>query len=194
VTTSVAGGGDLVFDGEKLWWLSGESLIALDAWSGTLIRNIACGQASGVAWHQGLLCVCSDTARRLRAYDPLSGNLVWERPTSGLALSLPVSEGSTLVAVDGQTASLVRYDPETGAVERLGGLGGIRPSGLCLWGGELLLTEGSREVVTRMTLTGQALEVYRSPLQGTSGICTLADGLTLVLGSRHGELAQVRLP
>lgn len=107
----------VTFDGDVVWWASGNRLNALDPDSGEIVRFLEVPAHAGTAFDgRHLYQTSGDTIRKI---DPATGEILATIPapsaddSSGLAWA----EGSLWVGqADGK--SIVQIDPETGAVIR----------------------------------------------------------------------------
>jgi len=105
----------VTFDGEHVWFASGEQLSALDPHSGKLTRSLAVSCDAGTAFDGQHLYQLDQG--RIQKIDPQSGAVVSTIPTRNLqgASGLAWAEGSLWV---GQFADrkILELDPETGKV------------------------------------------------------------------------------
>jgi hypothetical protein len=195
VPAPVGGGGDMAHDGEKIWKADpAGSLTAIEPLSGTALRTLSPGACSGVAWYQAQLWLCQGQSNLLRIYDPLSGSLVKTVSTGAYFFRYVTVHGSRLIGWDERSGHLVRFDPESGQGEVLFRPGGLVPGGLAVHEDWLLLAEVNSQSVFLFDWSGQVLAVYRSPVQGLSGICVDPRSGTIYLCTLHGTLCQVALP
>src|SRR3984957_15335966 len=113
-TDRVAG---VSYDGEKIWFASGEKLNALDPASGKVVRSIDVAAHAGTAFDgQYLFQIAED---RIQKIDPKSGEVLMTIPAPGGGgdLGLAWAEG-TLWVGQYRGRKIHQIDPETGAILR----------------------------------------------------------------------------
>ena len=107
----------LTFDGQRVWFASGDKLNALDPASGTILRAIDVPAHAGTAFDGEHLFQIAD--ERIDKIDPKSGDVVASIPAPGQGRDsgLTWAEGSLWVGqyLDRQ---IHQIDPETGAILR----------------------------------------------------------------------------
>ncbi|HEX2673320.1 MAG TPA: glutamine cyclotransferase [Polyangiaceae bacterium] len=106
----------VTYDGEQVWFASGDKLQALDPQSGELTRTVAVAGDAGTAF-DGQYVYQLDQGR-IRKIDPRSGQIVATLPTPELvgASGMAWAEGSLWVGQYGDR-KILELDPETGKVK-----------------------------------------------------------------------------
>src|SRR6266436_5864549 len=156
------------FDGQHVWFASGDKINALDPASGTILRSIDVAAHAGTAFDgQHLFQLAED---RIQKIDPKTGRVLATIPAPG------GGRDSGLAWVDGELwhgtlegddSDLRRVDPRTGEVlERLEMPPGVGVSGLESDGGDRFFCGGGRsgKVRTvrrpkRVSATGSASDI-----------------------------------
>ena len=112
---SVAG---VTYDGEHVWFASGDKLNALDPESGALVRSIDVAAQAGTAFDGRYLFQIAEG--RIRKIDPRNGEVLSSIPAPGDGgdSGLAWAEG-TLWVGQYQGRRIHQVDPETGAVLRI---------------------------------------------------------------------------
>lgn len=111
--TSVAG---VTFDGERVWFASGEKLNALDPESGATVRSLDLAARAGTAFDGQSLYQLDDD--RIRKLDPMSGEVQATIPApEGGGSGLAWAEGSLWVG-QYRGRKIFQLDPATGAILR----------------------------------------------------------------------------
>jgi glutamine cyclotransferase len=112
-TKQVAG---VTFDGQRVWFASGDKLNALDPESGTIERSIGVAAHAGTAFDGRHLFQIAD--ERIQKIDPKTGQVLSTIPTpSGGGSGLAWAEGSLWVGQH-RARKIHQLDPETGAILR----------------------------------------------------------------------------
>ena len=106
----------VTFDGQHVWFASGDKLNAFDPASGKPVRSIDVPAHAGTAFDgQHLFQLAAD---RIQKIDPKSGRVLSTIPTPGGAgAGLAWAEGSLWMG-QYQARKIVQIDPDTGAVLR----------------------------------------------------------------------------
>jgi glutamine cyclotransferase len=106
----------LTFDGQHVWFASGDRLNAFDPANGTIVRSIEVPAHAGTAFDgRHLFQLAAD---RIQKIDPKSGRVLSTIPTPGGAgAGLAWAEGSLWMG-QYQARKIVQIDPDTGAVLR----------------------------------------------------------------------------
>jgi glutamine cyclotransferase len=106
----------VTFDGQHVWFASGDNLNAFDPASGKPVRSIDVAAHAGTAFDgQHLFQLAAD---RIQKIDPKSGRVLSTIPTPGGAgAGLAWAEGSLWMG-QYQARKIVQIDPDTGAVLR----------------------------------------------------------------------------
>ncbi|HEU4765392.1 MAG TPA: DUF5074 domain-containing protein [Candidatus Eisenbacteria bacterium] len=107
----------LTFDGQSVWFASGDRLNALDPESGTVVRSIEVAARAGTAFDGKHLYQLADG--RIQKIDPESGRVIATipAPEGGGHSGLTWAEGSLWVGQH-PTRKIHQIDPETGAILR----------------------------------------------------------------------------
>ncbi|HEU4779565.1 MAG TPA: DUF5074 domain-containing protein [Steroidobacteraceae bacterium] len=111
---SVAG---VTYDGENVWFASGDKLNALDPASGKTVRTIDVGAHAGTAFDGKHLFQISE--RRIQKIDPKTGRVLANIPAPGNGgdSGMAWAEGSLWVG-EHRARKIHQIDPETGKVLR----------------------------------------------------------------------------
>jgi glutamine cyclotransferase len=107
----------VTYDGERVWFASGDKLNALDPASGKVVRTIAVGAHAGTAFDGRHLFQIAES--RIQKIDPKSGEVVATIPAPGNGgdSGLAWAEGSLWVG-QYRERKIHQVDPETGKVLR----------------------------------------------------------------------------
>ena len=107
----------VTFDGAHVWFARGESIVALDPESGTLVRELAVAADAGTAFDGKYLWQPADD--RIQKVDPSSGQVVTTipAPSHGRDSGLTWAEG-TLWVGEYRARKIHQIDAETGAILR----------------------------------------------------------------------------
>jgi glutamine cyclotransferase len=186
----------VTFDGQHVWFASGDKLNALDPASGEQVRSIDVAAHAGSAFDGEHLFQLADD--RIQRIDPKSGRVLSTIPApSGRGSSgLAWAEG-TLWVGDYQARKIHQIDPETGALLRTlesnRFVTGVTWVDGELWHGTLENDESElRRVDPR---TGDVLESLEMPA-GTNVSGLESDGADQFFcgGARGGRIRAVRRP
>jgi glutamine cyclotransferase len=185
----------VTFDGQHVWFASGEKLNAFDPASGKILRSIDVAAHAGTAFDgEHLFQIAED---RIQKIDPNSGRVLATIPTPGGGGSgLAWAEGSLWVGAH-RNRRIHQVDPETGAVLRT--IESNRfVTGVTWVDGELWhgTWEGDESDVRRIDAkTGEVLERLDMPSgEGVSGVES-DGGDRLFCGSGGGgKVRAVRRP
>jgi len=124
----------VTYDGQLVWFASGEKLNAIDPASGTMLRSIDVAAHAGTAFDgRHLFQIAED---RIQKIDPKTGRVL---------ATIPAPGGGELWhgTWDGDESDLTRVDPQTGEVlERLEMPNGTAVSGLESDGGDRFFCGG----------------------------------------------------
>jgi glutamine cyclotransferase len=107
----------VTYDGEKVWFASGDKLNALDPASGKMVRSIDVAAHAGTAFDgRHLFQIAED---RIQKIDPTTGDVVATIPApgGGRDSGLAWAEGTLWVGQD-RARKIHQIDPQTGAVLR----------------------------------------------------------------------------
>ena len=112
--TDIAG---VTYDGERVWFASGDKLNALDPASGKVVRSIEVAAHAGTAFDGRHLFQIAES--RIQKIDPESGEVVATIPAPGNGgdSGLAWAEGSLWVG-QYRERKIHQVDPETGAILR----------------------------------------------------------------------------
>jgi len=107
----------VTFDGAHVWFARGESLVAFDPKSGTLVRELAVSGDAGTAFDGKHLYQIA--AARIDKIDPATGDVLASIPAPGKGgdSGLTWAEGSLWVG-EYRERKIHQIDPDTGAVLR----------------------------------------------------------------------------
>ena len=186
----------LTFDGERIWFASGDKLNALDPATGKPQRAIDVAAHAGTAFDgKHLFQIAED---RIQKIDPESGRVLATipAPAGGGDSGLAWAEGSLWVG-DYRGRSIHQIDPETGKVVRT--IESKRfVTGVAWVDGELWhgTWEGDRSDLRRIDPeSGEVLEQLDMPEDmGISGLEADAEGQLLCGGASSGRIRVVRRP
>jgi outer membrane protein assembly factor BamB len=191
--TTIAGAGDLAFDGEKLWRVSESGrLYALDMETGLVIRSLLTEGTSGVAFLQNIIYLSNDT-NRMWAIEPLSGDSLTQISTVELVPRYLAALDFDLLVFDSRSNGFFRYDPERGDSDFLFKVSGMAAGGITVFKGGVLVTETTTDSVYHFTLGGDLVSAYRSPASGICGV-TVDYRDNIYLLTTDGAIYKVSLP
>ncbi|MCP4213125.1 MAG: hypothetical protein GY765_00645 [bacterium] len=193
--TQLLGGGDLAFDGEKIWKAGNfGDLTAVDMESGITIRTFATGAASGVCFFGDALHLCGASGENiLEVIDPLSGDVLNRISTTGIYPGFLAVSGGQMLVYDTRSSGIFSYEPGTGLAERLFDVSGINIGGIALYRNSLLVSDMNTDTVYRFSLAGGVLEVLSSPASGIGGL-TVDDEDYVYIFTMDGKIYKVSLP
>ena len=186
----------VTFDGERVWFAGGESLVALDPASGAVVRELSVAGDAGTAFDGTHLHQIA--GGRIHKIDPSTGAIVGSIPAPGQGRDsgLAWAEGSLWV---GQYRDRVIHQihPDTGAILRT-----VRSdrfvTGVTWVGGELWhgTWEGEESEIRRIDpSSGAVLERLEMPPDtGVSGLESDGAGLFYCGGGPSGKVRAVRKP
>jgi glutamine cyclotransferase len=105
----------VTYDGQHVWFASGDKLNAIDPASGTTVRSIDVAAHAGTAFDgQHLFQIADD---RIQKIDPKTGRVLATIPAPGGGSGLAWAEG-TLWMGQHRNRKIHQIDPETGAILR----------------------------------------------------------------------------
>ncbi len=185
----------VTYDGEKVWFASGDKLNAFDPASGNTLRSIDVAAHAGTAFDgQYLFQIAGD---RIQKIDPNTGHVLATIPTPGSGLSgLAWAEG-TLWVGQYRDRKIHQIDPHTGVILRtiesnrfVTGVTWVEGE---LWHGTW---EGDESEVRRVDpQTGEVLETLAMPTGvGVSGLESDGGDRFFCGGGRSGRIRAVRRP
>jgi len=185
----------VTYDGERVWFASGDKLNALDPASGKMLRSIDVAAHAGTAFDgQHLFQIAED---RIQKIDPKSGRVLSTIPTpDGGASGLAWAEG-TLWVGQHRNRKIHQVDPQTGAIIRT-----IKSNrfvtGVTWVDGELWhgTWEGENSDLRRLdSKTGKVLETLDMPPgTGVSGLESDGADRFFCGGGSSGTVRVVRRP
>ena len=186
----------VTYDGEQVWYASGDKLNALDPASGETVRSIEVAAHAGTAFDGRHLFQIADD--RIQKIDPSSGRVLATIPApgGGTDSGLAWAEGTLWVA-QYRSRRIHQIDPETGAILRI-----IETSrfvtGVTWVDGELWhgTWEGDESDVRRIDArTGEVLEQLSMPA-GMAVTGLESDGADRFYcgGGSSGKIRAVRRP
>ena len=186
----------VTFDGQRVWFASGDKLNALDPERGTTVRALAVAAHAGTAFDgRYLFQIVED---RIEKIDPDSGRVLATIPApgGGADSGLAWAEG-TLWVGQYRERKIHQVDPQSGAVLRT--IESNRfVTGVTWVDGELWhgTWEGDESALRRIDpRTGQVLEqVDMPPGVGVSGLESDGRDLFYCGGGNSGKLRAVRRP
>ena len=185
----------VTFDGQHVWFASGDNLNAFDPASGKPVRSIDVAAHAGTAFDgQHLFQLAAD---RIQKIDPKSGRVLSTIPTPGGAgAGLAWAEGSLWMG-QYQARKIVQIDPDTGAVLRTidtkRHVTGVTWVDGELWHGTL---EGDQSDLRHIDpRSGEVLETIEMPA-GTmiSGLESDGGDRFFCGGGKSGKVRAVRRP
>jgi len=105
------------FDGERVWFATGDRLNALDPDTGDVVRSIEVAADAGTAFDGRYLFQIAED--RIQKIDPLSGQVIATIPSPGQGCDsgLAYAEGALWVG-EYRARKIHQVDPETGAIIR----------------------------------------------------------------------------
>lgn len=183
------------YDGQQVWFASGDKLHLLDPASGDTLRSINVRADAGTAFDgQHLFQVAGD---RIQKIDPESGTVLASIPApSGDESGLAWAEG-TLWVGQYRDRKIYQLDPQTGAILRTiesdRFVTGVTWADGELWHG---IWEGDESELRRVDpLTGELLAVLEMPQGiGVSGLEYDGDGQFFCGGGGSGKVRAVQRP
>ena len=186
----------VTFDGARVWFARGESIVALDPESGAVVREIAVPAEAGTAFDGEYLWQIADA--RIQKVDPRSGEVVATipAPANGRDSGLTWAEG-TLWVGEYRARKIHQIDAETGAILRT--IESDRfVTGVSWVNGELwhATLEAEQSEIRRVNPeTGEVLERLEMP-PGivVSGLEADGAGVFYCGGSTSGKVRAVRKP
>jgi glutamine cyclotransferase len=186
----------VTYDGEHVWFASGDKLNAIDPASGQAVRSIDVAAHAGTAFDgEHLFQIAED---RIQKIDPKTGSVLATIPApgGGRDSGLAWAEG-TLWVGQYRDRKIHQIDPETGAVLRT--IESNRfVTGVTWVGGELwhATSEGDESELRRIDpRTGEVLETLEMPREANiSGLESDGDDRFFCGGQKSGKVRVVRRP
>jgi glutamine cyclotransferase len=183
------------YDGEKLWFATGDRLRSLDPASGKELRSIDVAAHAGTAFDGLHLFQLAED--RIQKIDPKTGDVLATIPApAGGASGLAWAEGSLWVG-QYRNRKIHQVDPETGAILRTMEFDRF-VTGVTWVGGELWhgTWEGDESALRRVDpRTGETLEALEMPPgTGVSGLESDGADRFFCGGGRSGTVRVVRRP
>lgn len=186
----------LTYDGEQVWFATGNSLLALDPATGQTSRKLAITANAGTAFDGTHLYQIADD--RIQKVDPLSGKVLSTIPVPGGegVSGLAWAEGSLWVGAY-RDRKIHQVDPDTGKVLRTiecnRYVTGVTWVDGELWHGTWEADESElRRIEPR---TGEVLEAVEMPAgMGVSGLESDGAGRFYCGGGESGKVRAVQRP
>src|SRR3954470_13088272 len=192
-TDNVAG---VTYDGENMWFASGDKLNAVDPESGVVLRSLDVAAHAGTAFDgKHLFQIAED---RIQKIDPKTGRVLATIPAPGNGgdSGLAWAEG-TLWVGQHRGRKIHQVDPETGAILRTIESNRV-VTGVTWVDGELWhgTWEGKESEVRRLDpRTGEVLErLEMPPATGVSGLESDGGDQFFCGGGSSGKVRAVRRP
>ena|ERR1051326_5976327 len=184
----------VTFDGQQVWFASGDKLIAFDPASGKTLRSIDVVANAGTAFDGRHLFQLADD--RIQKIDPKTGRVLATIPAPGGSSGLTWAEG-TLWVGRYRDRKIHQVDPQTGAI--LGTIESNRfVTGVTWIDGELWhgTWEGDESDLRRVDpRTGEVLErLEMPPGVAVSGLESDGGDQFFCGGGRSGKVRTVRRP
>jgi glutamine cyclotransferase len=185
----------VTYDGERVWFASGDRLNAFDPTSGTMVRSIDVLAHAGTAFDgRRLFQIAEDYIQKI---DPKTGRVLGTIPAPGGGDSgLAWAEGSLWVG-QYRSRKIHQIDPETGAILRTIDSDRV-VTGVSWVDGELWhgVWEGDESDVRRIDpASGKVLEKLEMPPgTGVSGLESDGGEQFFCGGGRSGKVRVVRRP
>jgi glutamine cyclotransferase len=186
----------VTFDGERVWFASGDKLNAIDPASGELLRSIDVAAHAGTAFDGTHLFQIAE--RRIMKIDPKTGRVLATIPAPGDGgdSGLAWAEGALWVGQN-RSRKIHQIDPETGAILRT--IESNRfVTGVTWVDGELWhgTSEGGESDVRRIdAVTGEVLETLEMPQGvGVSGLESDGGDQFFCGGGKSAKVRVVRRP
>lgn len=184
------------YDGERVWFASGEKLNALDPESGEIVTSLDVAAHAGTAFDGTHLFQISESV--IRKIDPQNGKVVGTIPAPGNGgdSGLAWAEGSLWVG-EYRAAKIHQIDPDTGEVQRtissdrfVTGVTWVEDE---LWHGTW--QDEVSEVRCIDPKTGRVIKSLRMPEgQGVSGLESDGAGRFFAGGGDSGTVRAIRRP
>ncbi len=185
----------LTFDGESVWFATGDKLNALDPESGKVQRAIDVAAHAGTAFDGTYLFQIAED--RIQKIDPKSGRVIKTIPApAGANSGLAWAEGSLWIGQH-RDRKIHQLDPETGAIirtiESKRMVTGVTWIDGELWHGTW---EGEESDLRRIDpKTGEVLELLKMPAgMGVSGLESDGGERLFAGGGNSGKVRAIRRP
>jgi len=195
IETTLAGRGDLSFDGEKFWKIDlAGNLVAIDRESGIVIRSFSTDPGTGVSFFRDKIYICNGEGENiLVSVDPLSGDILNRVSTREIHAGFLADTNDRLLIFDVRSSGIFEYDPETGDSIRLFEISGLNVGGIALYKDGLLISDMNTDTIYRFTLSGDVIGVFSSPVSGLGGLTVDASDY-VYLFMLDGKIYKVSLP
>ena len=191
----IEGVNGVTFDGQNVWFASGDKLNALDPASGKTVRSIEVAAHAGTAFDGKHLFQLAE--EQIQKIDPKTGRVLSTIPTpSGGGAGLAWAEGSLWMGRH-RDRKILQIDPKTGAtlrtIESNRFVTGVTWVDGELWHGSW---EGEESELRRLDpRTGEVLESLEMPPGvGVSGLESDGGDRFYCGGGKSGKLRAVRRP
>jgi len=186
----------VTFDGQHVWFASGDRLNALDPTNGNVVRAIEVPAHAGTAFDGRHLFQIAE--KRIQKIDPRTGDVVATIPAPGNGgdSGLAWAEGALWVG-EYRARKIHQIDPDTGkvlrSIESNRFVTGVTWVDGELWHGTW---EGDESDVRRIDpATGETLEVLQLPAgTGVSGLESDGGDRLFAGGGRSGKVRAIRRP
>jgi glutamine cyclotransferase len=185
----------VTYDGQNVWFASGEKLHAFDPTSGKAVRSLDVASHAGTAFDGKYIYQLAED--RIQKIDPQSGRVLATIPAPGGGGSgLAWAEGTLWVGHD-RDRKIRQIDPETGAILRTVESNRL-VTGVTWVDGELWhgIWEGDESELRRVDpQSGEVLESLVMPAgMGVSGLESDKGDLFFCGGGRSGKVRAIRRP
>jgi sugar lactone lactonase YvrE len=195
IETTLAGRGDLSFDGEKIWKIDlAGNLVAIDRESGIVIRSFSTDPGTGVSFFKDKIYICNGEGENvLLSVDPLSGDILNRVSTREIHAGFLTDSNDQLLVFDVRSSGVFEYNPETGNSTRLFEISGLNVGGIALYKDGLLISDMNTDAIYRFGLSGDVINVFSSPASGVGGL-TVDTSDYVYLFMLDGKIYKVSLP
>lgn len=195
IETSLAGRGDIDFDGEKFWKTDTfGNLYAFERESGVVIRSFSTVPGTGVSFFRDELYLCNGEGENiLYVIDPLSGDILNRISTSDIYPGFLTVFNNQLIIYDVRSAGIFQYDPETGDAVRLFEFSGMNIGGIGMYKDGLLISDMNTDSIYRFSLRGEIIDAFSSPAAGIGGLAVDSSDY-IYLFMMDGNIYKVSLP
>jgi len=193
IDTSVSGKGDIDYDSGKIWKVSEYgSVFLLDIESGMIIRTLNVSAGSGIAQKDGKVYICKEE-NSIKIFDSLSEELLKQVLTADIYPEFCTFVDENFIVFDTKSNSIFSVNSVNGASQRLFELSGVTVSGISAYKGGLLIADNVTDTIYSYSISGDILNVYRSPANDIVGI-TEDDNGYIYIYNNDGQIYKVSLP
>jgi outer membrane protein assembly factor BamB len=195
ISTKLIGAGDISYDGEKIWKADISGIISsFETISGSILKTLYASSSTGIAFHNDTLYIVNRNTNTIKCFDPLSGQLNQSIITGNFYFQFLASYQDELIAFDSRSSNIVRFNPKTGKSLNLFQLSGMSLGGLAIYQNKIIFSEQNSNSVYFLSLSGEVLNVYNSPVQGMSGITADSQNAFIYIFTIDGKLHKVTVP